>query len=831
MKGRRRLLILSGLLAGLTTANGQDNESFVAGHVRLDEVLVKGYRPPVEQRGDTVVFNANAFRLPQGAYLEALVRRIPGLQYDSKTQSILYNGYTISEIVLNGKEFFRGNRQMALENLPASFISQVKVYDKATEEEKATGVKTGEKHYVLDLTTRRQMNGTVIASAEAGYGNQGKKDLNAQLFRFNDQGDNLSVLASSTNRNATSSYKDNLSNSIGVNLNRSLREGLTLAASTDYRYSREGNYHSANSEQYLNYGSQYSSATGFSLGKTRELNAALEVKWELDPMTRWDVSGTWNCRNGRHSTDQRSASFSRNPENDLKDPFRDFDSIPRDWLINDNREQSLLHARQHTYQLRSSITRKTGRKGSNISLTLQANGDHRQERTFTGTATLYFRLKAPRSDDSLLYQRQYIASPTTTNNYQLSVAYTHAFTRQHRLQLMYGLLLKDERKSTDTYDLPPVGAAGYLLGQLPPDYADCRTDSLSSHHESRTTGHRFSLRYNYSSRRVFVTAGLSVQPQGRSIERIKGHYSVDTTLHAIEWRPAVSFSYRHPRLLVSLGYAGSTRQPSLTHLIAPADYSSPLRIVRSNPSLKPSYYHQVQFMLNRPRQGLLLNAVWTQELNSITRATRYHRETGGVEIQPVNVNGNWSLKSSVGYDRRLQAFRLYLNGGSGYFRTVTLLNEGLKEEADRSCTGNWTANSTLRLSYLPTWGNIDLCGEWQFSQSHNSLRDRNTFARNYTVSIESTVNLPGHLELGTDACYYSRQGTGIKGSENDEWLWNLKLTYKCLKKQRMEVSFYWADILNDKKSYSQTVTSSGFTERYQPQLRSYWLVALKYRIS
>ena len=137
------MLILSGLLAGLTTANGQDNESFVAGHVRLDEVLVKGYRPPVEQRGDTVVFNANAFRLPQGAYLEALVRRIPGLQYDSKTQSILYNGYTISEIVLNGKEFFRGNRQMALENLPASFISQVKVYDKATEEEKATGVKTG----------------------------------------------------------------------------------------------------------------------------------------------------------------------------------------------------------------------------------------------------------------------------------------------------------------------------------------------------------------------------------------------------------------------------------------------------------------------------------------------------------------------------------------------------------------------------------------------------------------------------------------------------------------------------------------------------------------
>lgn len=831
MKGRILLFTLLGLMAVLTTVKGQDNGSFVAGHVRLEEVLVTGHRPSVEQRGDTVVFHADAFRLPQGAYLEALVRRIPGLQYDGKTQTITYNGYTITEITLNGKEFFQGNRQIALENLPAAFISHIRVYDKATEEENATGIKTGEKHYVLDLKTRRQLNGSVIASAEAGHGNQGKKDLNAQFFRFNDQGDNFSAIASSTNRNATSSYRDNLNNSIGTNFTRNIRKGLTISASTDYQYNRQGASTSSNAEQYLNYGTQYSSSSEFALGKTKALNANFDVKWTIDPETRINLSGHWNYSKGEHSARHRSASFSRNPENDVKDPFAQFDSIPHGWLINDNLQRSLQYKQQNTYQLQGSVTRKIGQKGSNVSLTLQAGGNHYQDRTFTSASTIYYRIQLPDDTDSTVYQHQYISSPTSTDNVQLNLAYTHAFNRQHRLQVSYALVLRDEDKYTDTYDMTSFAAEGYTIGQLPADYADCLTDSLSSRHESRTTGHRISLRYNFSYRHLFLTAGLSVQPQERSIERKNGRYSIDTTLNSIEWRPTLHFNFRRPQWMFSLGYAGSTRQPSLSHLIAPTDYSSPLRIVRSNAGLKPSYHHQVQLLTNFPRKGLMLFANWTQELNSISRATRYHRETGGIEIQPVNVNGNWSIQSSVGYDRRIRAFRCYLNGGGSYVRTVTLLNEGIKEEDDRSCTGNLTANGTLRLSYLPSWGNIDLGGEWRFNRSHNSLRNKSTFARNYTLSLESTVNLPGHLQLGTDAYYYFRNGTGIKGSENDEVLWNLKLTYKCLRKQRAELSLYWADILNDKKSYQQTVTASGFTESYQTQLRSYVMVAIKYRIN
>lgn len=54
------------------------------------------------------------------------------------------------------KTFFKGNQQVVLENLPVKFVSQLKVYDKPTKQEEATGMKSAEKNYVLDLQTKKK---------------------------------------------------------------------------------------------------------------------------------------------------------------------------------------------------------------------------------------------------------------------------------------------------------------------------------------------------------------------------------------------------------------------------------------------------------------------------------------------------------------------------------------------------------------------------------------------------------------------------------------------------------------------------------------------------
>ena len=68
----------------------------------LGEVVVTASMKEVEQKGDTTVINANAYKTPEGAYLEELLKRVSGLEYDKQKKTITYNGLPIHEINVNG---------------------------------------------------------------------------------------------------------------------------------------------------------------------------------------------------------------------------------------------------------------------------------------------------------------------------------------------------------------------------------------------------------------------------------------------------------------------------------------------------------------------------------------------------------------------------------------------------------------------------------------------------------------------------------------------------------------------------------------------------------
>ena len=146
---------------------------------------------------------------------------------------------------------------------------------------------------------------------------------------------------------------------------------------------------------------------------------------------------------------------------------------------------------------------------------------------------------------------------------------------------------------------------------------------------------------------------------------------------------------------------------------------------------------------------------------------------------------------------------------------MSLINEDASRNMNsRSVTDAVSLNSNIRLAYLPAWGNIDLTGGWNFYQSKNSLQGRNTYTRNYTCGIESSVNLPLHFVVSSDANYTYRSGTGMGGADNNEVL---------------ELSVYWADILSQRKSFTRYASATAFSEQYEEQLRGYVLFSFAYR--
>lgn len=799
--------------------------------LHLKEIVVTAPLKPMEQKGDTTIYNAGAYPTPEGAYLEELVKRIPGLTYDSKDQTITYNGHTIKEITVNGKDFFKGNQQIVLENLPAKFISQLKVYDKPTKEEEATGIKSTEKNYVLDLQTKEEVNNALLLSAEAGYGTHKRRDINGKIMRFNEKGDNFMINGQSTNRYATTLYEGNISNTVAASITK-VKDKIEFSGNIGYSNDRNGSESSSYSEQYLTTANQYAISESSSRSKGNRINGNMDATWKIDDQTTFNISGSVNSNFNKSNSQNREATFDTNPEVDTQHPFERFEQTDPATRINNSNSQSQTNSRNTNYNFSTSLIRKLNKKGNNISLNFSTYQQTDNTEYYTLSSTDYYRLQDLAGKDSVLYRNQYQHTPGKEQNYTLNLAYTQVLTDKSRLQFTYGLTHNKEKLNGNTYDLSPLSSPDTPPGILPEGYESYNIDSLTSRSNSRTTGHNLSAVYSYNGEIWGVRSALTATFQKRTIEESTGSRMADTIINSLEWKPSFTITYRKDDNYGMISYNGSTSQPALRDLIAPTDYSSPLNVTRSNPHLRSSYTHYIYAMFSNFRKGIMVGLNWSQQINAVTRATIYHTETGSRETFPVNINGNWNISGNASYDKRINQFRLYIMGSGNFNQNVSLINEGYEtDQPQRSNTHTTGLNSDLRLSYLPSWGNIDLNGKWTFYQSKNSLQDRNTYTRVYTLGLESSVNLPADLIFQTDANYRFRNGTGISGNDENEILWNIKLSWKFLKEKRAELSLYWADILNQRKSLSRSASSTGFYEYYEQQLRGYVMVSLKYELN
>ena len=837
----KRLVYLSVLFCLLAanclqmSAQKQKTRDSVAVHLsdtlHLDEVTVTAPIRSMEQKGDTVIFNANAFKVPEDAYLEALVRRIPGLNYDPKTHSMSFNGYPIREITVNGKEFFKGNSRIALENIPASFVSRLKVYDKETEKEKATGIKDTDKNYVLDLQTPKRLNGTLNASAEAGYGSQKKKEINGQVFRFEEGGDNFSIVGRTGNRNFTTPDKRNIVHTVGTSISRHLNEKLELSGGVNYSYNRNGTTGAGYSENYLTEATQYGANTQSSLNKNQNVGGNLNLRWEIDSMTSVMLGGNARYLPSTSESNIHSAIFTDNPELDLKNPFAHIGNVNKEKRVNEHLRHTLDEQSSWRYDINMLFSRKLNSRGDNLTLNYLTSRNNSKNKSLNVAEATYFRLKDVWGNDSVSRQNQYQESPDNAQSHEIELAYTHPVGKKSHLQLAYAFRHEQERNRQDTYDFSPFQTDNLAFNNLPPHYESERIDSLSNRNESTTEGHKITLTYNYQGKIWGIQAKLAIAPQRRTLTQTDTGTHIDTASSHTEWYPAVVITRQKNNWYTMLSYYGHTLQPSLTSLLAPTKYISPLYVSRSNPDLKSSYRHSAYFTVNNFTKGVNASVIFSQEFNSVTQATTYDPETGKRETRPVNINGNWNLNGYAGYNKSIGLFRLFADASGDYAHHLSLIDDGGTGEMEQSLTRALGLSAAIRTSFVPTWGNIDLNGKWDYQQSKNSLQGNSTYTRYYMAGLNAQISLPLNLSFNTEANYHIRNGTGIQGDNNNEIIWNIRLAWKFLEEKRAELAFIWNDILNQKKSYYRYASATRFSEIYSEQLRGYFMVSLKYQFN
>ena len=132
----------------------------------LDEVNVVATKVKFYYKGDTVVYNADAFVLAEGSMLDGLVRQLPGVEIRDDG-NIYHNGKLVENLLLNGKEFFNNNNQIMLDMLPAFTVKNIKMYDKYGHTSELLGQqRQDDKLYVMDVVLKREYNIGWMGNAE-----------------------------------------------------------------------------------------------------------------------------------------------------------------------------------------------------------------------------------------------------------------------------------------------------------------------------------------------------------------------------------------------------------------------------------------------------------------------------------------------------------------------------------------------------------------------------------------------------------------------------------------------------------------------------------------
>ena len=149
----------------------------------MREVTVTASKVMFYYRGDTVVYNADAFQLAEGSMLDALVKQLPGVELKDGGE-ITVNGKRVEALLLNGKDFFRDNNRVMLENLPAYTVKQLEVYEKYGDKSEFLGQQLeNDKRYVMDVKLKREYSIGWLVNAEAGGGTADRSPLCHALHR------------------------------------------------------------------------------------------------------------------------------------------------------------------------------------------------------------------------------------------------------------------------------------------------------------------------------------------------------------------------------------------------------------------------------------------------------------------------------------------------------------------------------------------------------------------------------------------------------------------------------------------------------------------------
>ena len=824
----------------------------------MQVATIQGKVIPVEQKGDTTEFNADAYKTHPDASAEDLVNKMPGVS--SQNGSVTVNGETVAQVLVDGEPFFGNDPTIALKNLPAEVIDKIQVFDKASDQAQFTGVDDGQAQKTINIITKKNRRNGTFGKGYAGYGTDQRYLVGGNLNQFNGTS-RLSIIGLANNVNQQNFASEDILGALGggggqgrggqgrggsggggggggtgysSGINNFLvgqQGGITTTNSIGLNYTNAWNNNKVRltASYFFNNASNSNntiSSTAYTSGNENsniinDTNNSSNSNYDQRINTRlqWNVDSSNSVIITLKGTIQQTKSASAFSENDLlEDVVQSLSntqnsSSNRGYDISDN--LLLMH--------------KFRKKGRTVSLNL--GSDVNNKSTPGDIYALNQFLRDTTTTSSLIWQ-QY-SQITTGTTLSSSISYTEPVDSNHLFQFNYSPSVNFNNTDKETYNHDTVT-----------DWYTQFDTSLSNKYQSTYVTQLGGVSYRISKGKKFfllLTANgqysvLSAQEQyPEAGENIQRPYSA--------FVPRIMFNYRFTQSKnIRIMYRTNITPPSISQLQNVVNNSNPLLLNTGNPDLKQDYEHSItaRYGATNAQQGstFLVYISGNYTLNYVGNAsylpTRDTTFTGGIFVpkgsqfsQPINMNGYFSGKTFVTYGRVIHPLKINvnLNGGESYTRTPALINNVTNYSSNYTTSGGMVISSNISEKVDFTLSYTD-----NFSQVQNTLQnqaDDDYLSQVYSGKINLIILKGIVFSTGVTQTVY----TGLTQTYNQSvLLWSGSLGYKFLKQQALLISVSAFDILNQNKSITRTVTDTYIQDSQTEVLQRYFMLNIQYNI-
>jgi hypothetical protein len=789
----------------------------------LQEVIIYANKNPIYYKGDTLVYVADSFKVAEGAVVEDLLKKLPGIKIDSDGK-ITSQGQEISKVLVDGDEFFGTDPTVATKNLGADGVETVQIYEK-TDNETIGGSDT--KIKVLDLKLKEEAKkgyfGRVSGASDLGLtplnsnytGTRPFYEGELLLNKFNSkQKISIFALGSNTPRSSFGRgdlNKFGLSNETGANRNFWEPSNTTNTSGIPQTF-KAGIYFSDK------YGKKQNTDVLFNYSYYNDqliAATASESQYFLTDTTYYTADSTRNSsKNESHKLDSLTLLEFK--------PSISFDSG-----LTDNFSSSAFTGEDGVESLSTRITNVNNSKGISTNNTVRLYRKFMKKRR--ELEVRYDLVGSDNKTDGNLYSLadyKLLGIDTTdqkktNNNSSLShygtFNYFEPLSKKMKVNFNYLYEYGKSSQAKETYD------------KIGNDFTGFRAD-LSNTFDNTRVQNRAGAELIYETGKHYISGGAFV----RNIQIDNHNIITDSVINQNINNVLPKFKYEYKPSMskrVVFNYNTSSSQPSINDLQPVQDNSNPNRRQIGNPNLKPNFVHTLMLNFNtwNALSGKYLWAGASVNLtnNAFGTQTTYDNY-GRTYAKTVNVDGNLSagMYAGAGFpilNRKIEfqpGFNASFNRTNSYVANL------------QNTTDNFAITPEMDIDFR--WDSLEINVKSSYSYNNPSSSLSSVSSTPFTIqkySVGFNWILPKGFTISSDGAYTKNAQPGGGFYNTDYFIWDAEFSKKFLKTQNLIVSIKGNDLLNQNINAKRVVTGNTVTDNRTTIISRYFLLKVTYRFN